>query len=242
MIHQILITDDDSRELSPYVARAMESIRDVIPGDHRLWTRPDLEEFLAREFDRDVVASFRKLRPYASKADLGRYALLYVFGGWYFDITVRLNRLAENFEPPEDAKMLAFRDVLRYCHNAHAVSSAVIWSQPGSRIMERAITLVVKNCREENYGVTTLDISGPSLFGQAIAAEGSDSGIVWGDLMELTPLHKKKNKAFVLPDGTIFAWNKPVEGGDIRSLGIKGVNDYNELYANGECYDPDIQL
>jgi hypothetical protein len=52
----------------------------------------------------------------------------------------------------------------------------------------------------------------------------------------LTPTHGQKNRAFVLPDGTIMAWSKPAGGGDLTGLGARGVNNYNELWAARKVY------
>jgi len=54
--------------------------------------------------------------------------------------------------------------------------------------------------------------------------------------MELTPMHRKSNKAMVLPDGTIFAYNKPTAGGDLESLGAKGTNNYNQFWHQKSIY------
>ena len=68
------------------------------------------------------------------------------------------------------------------------------------------------------YGLTPLCPTGPSLWGKAIASIGIDQNVIIGDFMELTPIHNKKNKAMVLPDGSIFAFNK---ADDIKSIVIK---------------------
>jgi hypothetical protein len=40
----------------------------------------------------------------------------------------------------------------------------------------------------------------------------------------------------VLPDGTIFAFNKQSEGGDLERLGAKGTNNYNHFWHNKSVY------
>ncbi len=37
-----------------------------------------------------MLQAFDRMKPYAYRADLGRYALLLQQGGWYFDIGTRL--------------------------------------------------------------------------------------------------------------------------------------------------------
>ena len=77
------------------------------------------------------------------------------------------------------------------------------------------------------------------MWGKAIATVGLDQNVIIGDFIELTPSHNNKNKAMVLPDGTIFAFNKNAGGGDLKSLGCKGTNNYNELWSDQNIYiDP----
>ena len=47
--------------------------------------------------------------------------------------------------------------------------------------------------------------------------------------MELTPIHNKKNKAMVLPDGSIFAFDKDAPVVNLKSLGCQGTNNNNKL-------------
>ncbi|NBT79925.1 MAG: hypothetical protein EBT04_16080 [Betaproteobacteria bacterium] len=65
---------------------------------------------------------------------------------------------------------------------------------------------------------------------------GADLDFTYGDYLELTPAHEQKNRAFVLPNGTIMAWSKPSGGGDLTGLGAKGVNNYNKLWAQRKIY------
>ena len=87
------------------------------------------------------------------------------------------------------------------------------------------------------YGLTPLCPTGPSLWGKAIASIGIDQNVIIGDFMELTPIHNTKNKAMVLPDGSIFAFNKDAPGGDLKSLGCQGTNNYNELWKSKRIYN-----
>jgi len=73
-------------------------------------------------------------------------------------------------------------------------------------------------------------------IGAALAANGGQSDFVYGDYLELTANHQNKNRAFVLPDGTIMGWGKPTDGGDLKGLGAKGTNNYNELWAQKQVY------
>jgi hypothetical protein len=63
-------------------------------------------------------------------------------------------------------------------------------------------------------------------------------GLVVADALDLTPTHQIKNRAYVLPDGTIFAWHKPSAGGDLQALGGHGTNNYVTLWDARQIYEP----
>ena len=84
--------------------------------------------------------------------------------------------------------------------------------------------------------MTPLCPTGPTLWGRAIAIAGIDDSCMFGYFLELTPAHARKNKAMVLPDGTVFAYNKESGGGDLESLGARGVNNYNDFWLKKCVY------
>ena len=77
--------------------------------------------------------------------------------------------------------------------------------------------------------------TGPGLW-KAIAIVGIDENVIIGDFLDLTPNHSKRNMAMVLSDGTIVC-NKDAEGGDLKALGCKGPNNYNEFWHAKNIYN-----
>jgi len=192
-----------------------------------------LRAFIAEHYDDEILETYDALRPYSYKANLGRYCLLNVIGGWYFDIAVQpLRGLALS----EQVEFLAFRDRQIHTGTTWACAAGLLYSRPQNRVLQTAIRFVVRNRKENYYGVTPLCVSGPGLLGEALAANRANARHVLGDHMDLTPTHKEKNTAFVLPDGSIFAWGKRAAGGDLTALGLRGGNNYNELWKARQVY------
>ena len=133
-------------------------------------------------------------------------------------------------------EFLAFRDIQRFSYTTWACATTILYSKPDNIALTTAIEMIVNNCHEQYYGITPLCPTGPTLLGAALAANGGNANFVYGDYLELTPTHEQKNRAFVLPDGTIMAWIKPSGGGDLTGVGAKGVNNYNELWAARQVY------
>jgi mannosyltransferase OCH1-like enzyme len=233
-VSQIFLNDDDSLELSPYLQYATNTVKDVFSGaDYKLYGRQALRELIKSHYDEEVLWAFDTLRPHAYKADLGRFCILNAIGGWYFDIGVRA---ANAVEIGQRIKLLAFRDIQKYSLTSFACSIGILYAQPSNHALSIAIRQIVENCKRNYYGITPLCPTGPTLLGQAIARHGSDADYVFGDYLELTQAHDQKNRAFVLPDGTILGWGKPANGGDLTELGATGTNNYNELWFARQVY------
>ena len=232
-VSQIFLSDSDA-ELSPFLKHATQTVQQAFPGaDYQLYNKESLRCFIEENYKEEVLWAYDRLKPYSYKADLGRFCLLNKLGGWYLDIGVRM---VNPVEVGERINFLAFRDIQRFSFTSWACATTVLYSKPDNSALQAAIEMIVANCKEQYYGITPLCPTGPTLLGKALASNGSQSDFVYGDYLELTPTHEQKNRAFVLPDGTIMAWSKPSGGGDLTGLGAKGVNNYNELWAQRKIY------
>jgi mannosyltransferase OCH1-like enzyme len=232
-ITQIYLTDNNS-ELPPFLADATDTVSRCFPTlPHKIYNNKDVEQFLEQHYGEDVIRAYHKVKPYSYKCDLARYCIANVVGGWYFDISLRC---LTSVQLPDDCKLLAFRDINRYTHVSWACDGAVFYTKPDNEILDEAIFQIVYNIENEYYGLTPLCPTGPTAWGKAIAGAHIDKHIIFGDSIELTPQHYNKNKALVLPDGTIFALKKPSQGGDLKALGATGVNNYNDLWYTQDLY------
>ena len=234
-ISQIFLTTDPEEKLPPFLKYATSTIDTVFPkANHVIYNNEQLRDFIGSVYGEHVLWAYDSLRPFSYKADLGRFCLLNHFGGWYFDIAIRA---VNAVDVGDRIKFLAFRDIQRFSYTSWACATTVLYSQPDNKALQTAIEMIVANCVEQYYGITPLCPTGPTLLGKALACNGSQPDFVYGDYLELTPTHEQKNRAFVLPDGTIMAWSKPAGGGDLTGLGAKSVNNYNEMWAARQVYE-----
>ena len=201
---------------------------------YKLYGDDEIRKLLQDRFPSEVLAGYESLAPYAYKADLARYCILHEEGGWYFDIGMR--SAVTQIQVPSEVSLIAFREINKYTLTSYACDNCIIYSKPRGPTTAKAIELALENIRQENYGLTPLCPTGPSLWGRAIALTGADKSIIFGDSIELTPLHNIMNKAMVLPDGTILAFKKSAAGGDLQSLGATGTNNYNEFWHSRSVY------
>ena len=212
-----------------------DQARASLPGfDYKLYGDAEVQEFLSAHFSRDVLIAYRKLVPYSYKSDFARFCILYEMGGWYVDVGLRLT--GAKVVLADDVSLLTFRDINKYSGSSCSCSAGAIYASPRHPTTLQAIEMIVENVKSKYYGITPLCPTGPTLWGRAIAAVGFNGSCIFGDFLELTPTHSQKNKAMVLPDGTIFAFNKPSGGGDLASLGAKGSNNYNDIWRSRQVY------
>ena len=233
-VSQIFLTDNGGNDLPKMLQLLNGTIKNGFPNnDYKRFNNEELREFIAKHFDSTVVKAYDSLQSYSNKADLGRYCLLYAIGGWYFDMGIRLNTPVELADYVE---FLAFREIQKFTGTCWACMTAVLFSKPNNPALLYAIEQVVDNVKNQYYGITPLSNTATPVLGQALAKHGEQAGFIYGDFLQLTPTHQKQNTAFVLPDGTIFAWGKTAGGGDLSSLGAKGINNYNELWQQRALY------
>lgn len=241
---QIFI-NDSQEELPAPLKETSNTFRNAF-SDHSytLYNKEMIIELISKEFGKEVLNAFNKLKPYAYKSDLARYCISYLFGGWYADISIRFSTklltIKYNFE------FLGFIDrggghgTPNRLH--YPIQNSFFYVEKNNQIMSKAIDLVLENCLKEYYGVSAICPSGPGVLGRAFAIYGQKENHVLGYFMPLTPSHKKLNRSYVLPDGTILAqhktaWFPNAKGGDFSAFGIKGTNNYLKMYNDKNIYN-----
>jgi len=232
-IIQIFISEEKN-DISQKLLNNIQRINNLYQNyNYKLFDNNAIQTFLIENFDSEIVKTYKALVPFSYKSDFARYCLLYKLGGWYFDIGLKvIKKIIIN----ENTNLVFFRDINLYTQTSWACAGGIIFAKKGNKILKKAIQLVVENTKNNYYGLTPLCPTGPSLWGKAIATVGIEDNVIIGDFMELTPNYQKKNKAMVLSDGTIVAFNKEAEGGDLKALGCNGTNNYNKHWNEKNIY------
>lgn len=205
---------------------------------YQLYQAKELRDFINDNFDKDVIEAYDKLIPYSYKADLGRFCLLYKLGGWYFDISTSMT---SKLPKVTQLTNIVFRDhAFPAGRPAWETCTGGIYSEAGSELTEITISMIVANVKNKHYGQSPLDPTGPGVFGRALAKLGPNKKTLHGMYIPLTPEHKLKNFAFVVPSGKILAWGKKTHGTNLSeglaNLGATGVNSYADLYRARKIY------
>jgi hypothetical protein len=235
-IFQIAISNKPIRinEWSYKFKMNLESFQSTYPGaDYYLYQDSDIKEIIFTHFDSEILKVYEKLKPFAFKADLARYCLLYVYGGLYSDLSyLHINPMSFD----DNIKMVLFRDI-SYIHPSWALSNALIYSVPRRRELERSIEMISSNAKVNFLGSGPLDVTGPYLFGRAIAEVNSYKDIIFGDSKELVNgVYECGNLVKMLPNQGLIAMRNKKYGAQIEDYGIGGTNDYAAMWYSKDVW------
>jgi mannosyltransferase OCH1-like enzyme len=225
LIHQIAFST--SPELYIPSKHSLTIKKQFGEENYRLWDLQKTIDFLSINYSNDVIHAFESLNAFALKADLVRYCLINTFGGIYADVSV--NRL-KTFST-EGRDMVIFRDG-NSDRTSWKVGNSFFYSKPNNPILNESIEQIVSNVRKRYYGPDPHFVSGPSVFGRAIAKYGTEVDLLVGQYWWFK---YRKNK-YVLPGNQVVARHKR---GGANKGGFSGIidgNNYNEIWAAQRVY------
>lgn len=249
-VSQVFITENNE-PLPDLFKESSNTVKNFLKHtNYHLYNHNELKDFINENFPKEVFNSFLKLNPYSYKADLAYYCLGYLKGGWFVDISIKI-RFPLNMENLPNIDFLGFRDYGQGALNPatlhYPLQASLFYTKPKSKIMEQAIKIIVENCKNEEYGLTSSCPTGPSVLGRAQAFFGTSKTHFIGFFMPLTFQFRQKNRSYVLPTGDILAvhkdtWLPNAAGGDISAFGAKGTNNHLEMYSNKAIYNKEIVI
>lgn len=161
-LFQIWISDHN-RAPSAFVNEKINSLRAMYPEcDYKMYNNSDLLKFLKNNFSSDVLEAYCTVKPYAFKADLARYCLLYMYGGYYFDAAI-----CPKFRYQHDdfAYILQGESHTIDGKLCHALDNGIMYFRdPFNPFLKSAIEKSVENILGRRYGRGSLDITGPQML------------------------------------------------------------------------------
>jgi len=235
-VHQIVFSDLPNVPVTGYARIASESVRAAFQScEYKCWGMDEAGEFIAEHFDDSVQTAFHCLKPFAYKADLFKYCLLYVLGGWYIDAGVKVLVSPESlFTETFKADLILFRATGAWDAPWNC-SVAFIYATPGNPVFITAIREVIANCENKHYGENPLCPT-MSPFGRAIAVHNVNKNIKMGQVVDVKS--EDVRRGFRLPPLGIVGTRKPARAkvGNVADIGILGSNNYAELWRKRNVY------
>lgn len=232
-LHSIYLTKENNStlDLPERISSNIDAVRRCYPdAEHNLYNLERGRQFLTDHMTQEVLRAFDDLIPLAYKSDLLRYALLYVFGGLYSDLSVQI------FYPLPAAELKTEIMIFREGYSAApwAVSTSLIAAKSNHSLFAKCIDAIISNVATGFYGATPLCPTGPNLFGAIIAADVPLSSFSAGEAIRINRSHTH-SYAYLDTNGDVVAANIK-RGSGITSLGALHHDDYNEHYRNRMIY------
>jgi len=126
---------------------------------HYIFDIKKCREFIRIHFDHKVLDAYDNLIPFAYKADLWRYCVLYIKGGIYIDV---------KFKCINNFKLIDLIDNEYFCldKNPEFIFNAFMICYPKNKILKNCIDKIVNNVKYNYYGFSALHPTGPALLGE----------------------------------------------------------------------------
>lgn len=229
-IHRIIIVDGDEIPTLPKeMEDAMKTFLDCNPGyTQQVYSGKDCVEYIKQFYDQETLDCYLALKPYAFRADLMRYLILYNEGGWYADSKMIC------YQPFESLQQKEIYLCIDASINPNCMANGFMGSEPKHPILKKCIDMVKFNISQEHYGLDCLHVTGPGvLFSAAIDYVRKN--------MEKVSLGRhiisNNNRCVMVFDKTVLLqvkYNSPPQGGIYSD--IKGGNNYGEMWRNWNVY------
>ena len=151
----------DFKEMPSSVKESIQLLKEQNPEfEHHLYDEAMCREYIQKNFPKRVVQAFDKVVPYALKADIWRYCILYKKGGVYLD---------SKYYGINGFKLIQLTDKEYFCRDVkfahYAIYNAFIICKPGNKKLLQSIKQFVKNTEEDYYGWTPGSV-GPVMMKQ----------------------------------------------------------------------------
>lgn len=257
-IHQILINDSNTipKVIPKYATICKNQFLSLYPqNNYKLYCGEEIEEIIKNNFPKEVITSYYSLNPYSYKADLAKYCILYLYGGFYFDLPIFF---LSHIPKLEEFDFFAFRDRSKHSIKTWGVASGIIYSKPRCPIMKTCIETVVMHCKQKYYGI---DVSGPVVLGESVVLNYRENinHAILGERMSIPKNYlndiKMSNK--ILKDkifdhisegfvsditNEVVCLCKSSDPGDIQSIGFDGTNNYLKMWKENNVYNQNIKF
>jgi mannosyltransferase OCH1-like enzyme len=149
----------DFKDMPSSVKESIETLKEQNPEfEHHLYDEAMCRTYLKNNFPKRVVQAFDKVVPYALKADIWRYCILYKKGGIYLD---------SKYYGIDGFKLITLTDKEYFCGVKHddnsGIYNAFMICKPGNKKLLQSIKQFVKNTEENYYGHKALCV-GPLMM------------------------------------------------------------------------------
>jgi hypothetical protein len=228
-IHQIFISDGD-HQLEGQAKDNVDFIKLSYPNHkHTLYNDKEIIKILEENFDPSVLSAYKDVKAYTFKADIAKMCILYLYGGYYFDLGITLHN------------PIIFDDDIMFVkgikHPVHTLDMPVVEmnflfvKNTHNNLIKKIIDKIVENVNNLNYGIHPLDITSPIAAGRVINLDTLNHHVCE------VKMDAEGNKSVYYKNQLFYDFKLHKNSADISFMGVKGTNRYDTLWFNNDCFN-----
>jgi len=231
IIHQVYISDNESYPTSENVLKKINQLKEVYSDyAHHVYTNDEIEDILLKNFDESVLTAYKSFRPYCYRSDLARYCLLYIYGGFYFDIPIAPEIKLEFTHPVVLTKGISDRE---RTGDKGIVETSFVYAEKGHPFLKLMIDLIVNNALYKSYGIHPLDIASPMVAYKAYMKYDNKDEILLLDCN----FYPNGNRYASYNGVTYFNFKETQHQANLLTLGCKGTNNYERMWVEKDVFN-----
>tara|TARA_Y100000389_G_C17403612_1_gene486788 strand:- start:278 stop:1048 length:771 start_codon:yes stop_codon:yes gene_type:complete len=176
--HKIIITTPNKDTVPQYIWDQY----DKYASEYKLsiYNDDDCRQFLLQHYDSSFEKKFNELKKGAHKADLFRYAYLYIHGGVYLDVKTKLNRPLRTIFRHDVNKCYLVKSVVK-----NTIYNGIIATPPKNPYMRQLLYQMLKRKDFEDYLINTKDAY-TLLKNQLVSKDEIQSGLNRSSINEIS--------------------------------------------------------
>jgi hypothetical protein len=224
IIHQTWITDNN-QEPPEFIKNQINKLRLLYPDyEYKLYNDEDIKKIIHEFFGENLLNLYERIIPYAFKSDIARICLLYLYGGFYWDVTLCPD---EKVEFDDDVVLIHVSKEIK-----RIINGFMFFKKNKHIILKDVLSKIENNITFYQYTQDPFTVTGPSLLGEIVYENYSDLKIKFGNVLS----GDYQKKAYI--DGRFFFNLKPhYATSDLSKIGAKGTNNYISLWENKKIYN-----
>ena len=232
-LFSIYIQKNESHSpLPPPIRRHCDSFRDHcanFSSNHVLLGDQEIRALLAEQFSPYILSAYDLLLPHAYKADMGRYAVLYAYGGIYAD-------LATQFLNSPSTSALKAKGWLCNGIRRHNIWNGFMRCSKGEPLLLKALEMIAERVHQRYYGPNPVSITGPRLLHDTLVCNPElREGFHFYTVSALTPDAPHLNMAVLDDDSSIICLRNKRKTAGLRELGLLD-SDYRAMWNERSVY------
>jgi hypothetical protein len=166
-IPKVIVQTFETNNISLQRYLSMRSIIEMNPNhDYEFYNARDRKKFLIQFFNQQLVTAYSLLQVKKYRADLFKYAYLYLRGG----ISIDCKMVALN--PVSIALTEAIKKLYVFDDVSNLTGTNLIISQGKNENLEEVMRLIIKNVLNRHYGTDALDVTGSRILHQVVGVKG----------------------------------------------------------------------